>query len=350
MINIEEVKITHEALSIISELDSFRVSWRLLGTLSPDRLVALKKVATIESIGSSTRIEGVKLSDKEVENLLSNIGSKSFLSRDEQEVAGYSEVCNLVFLSFEEMGFSENIIKQLHGLLLKFTEKDARHSGEYKKLSNSVEAFDENGKSIGVVFETSSPFDTPFQMQNLVDWFNSNKTQKTIHPLLLIGIFVVHFLAIHPFQDGNGRLSRIITTLLLMQFGYIYVPYSSLESIIERNKENYYLALRKTQATLKKDEVNYDPWLLFFLRSLQKQKTHLEQKLEVEKNAMIFKLPDLSCKIIQLIQEHDSIGISEIVSLANANKNTVKKHLAALVDNSHITKYGKGKSTKYRIL
>jgi Fic family protein len=349
MINIENIKITHEILAIISELDSFKASWKLFGKLSPERLSALKKVATIESIGSSTRIEGVKLSDKEIEKLLSNIGSTSFLSRDEQEVAGYSEVCNLVFSSFEEMSFSENLIKQLHGILLKFSEKDERHSGEYKKLSNSVEAFDPSGKSLGIIFETASPFDTPFQMQDLMNWFRTQQTEQKLHPLILIGIFIVHFLAIHPFQDGNGRLSRIITTLLLMQFGYVYTPYSSLESVIERNKENYYIALRKTQATLK-DEPNYDPWLLFFLKSLQKQKTHLERKLEMEKDAMIFNLSDLSRKIVDIIKERESVGIGEITYLARANKNTVKKHLSTLVKDELITRHERGKSTKYRIV
>jgi Fic family protein len=348
MINADNIKITHEILAVISELDSFKASWKLFGKLSPERLSALKKVATIESIGSSTRIEGVKLSDKEIEKLLSNIGSTSFLSRDEQEVAGYSEVCNLVFSSFEEMGFSENLLKQLHGILLKFSEKDERHSGEYKKLPNSVEAFDPVGKSLGIIFETTSPFDTPFQMQDLMNWFRTQQTDKKLHPLILIGIFIVHFLAIHPFQDGNGRLSRIITTLLLMHSGYVYTPYSSLESVIERNKENYYIALRKTQATLK-NEADYEPWLMFFLRSLQKQKTHLERKLELEKDAMIFNLPDLSRKIIDIIKERESAGISEITYLAEANKNTVKKHLSTLVRDELIKPYGSGKSTKYRI-
>jgi Fic family protein len=349
MINCEDIKITHEILAIISELDSFKASWKLFGKLSPEKLSALKKVATIESIGSSTRIEGVKLSDKEIENLLSNIGSTSFLSRDEQEVAGYSEVCNLVFSSFEEMSFSENLIKQLHGVLLKFSEKDERHLGEYKKLPNSVKTFDSSGKSLGIIFETASPFDTPFQIHNLMNWFRTQLTEQKLHPLILMGIFIVHFLAIHPFQDGNGRLSRIITTLLLMQSGYVYTPYSSLESIIERNKENYYLALRKTQATLK-NKIDYEPWLLFFLRSLQKQKTHLERKLEIEKETVIFNLSDSSRRIIDVIKERESVGITEIAYLTKINKNTVKKHLNALAKDELIIKYGSGKSTKYRIM
>ena len=348
MIDLADITITNEILQIVSELDSFKNSWALVGKISPEKLVSLKKIAIIESIGSSTRIEGVTLSDRQVEELLSNLEVKSFLSRDEQEVAGYSEACNLIFASHQDMNFSENLIKQLHKILLKFSDKDIRHSGEYKKLPNRVEAFDSAGNSIGVVFETASPFDTPFQMEQLVNWFNGQIKQNDIHPLLLIGIFIVHFLAIHPFQDGNGRLSRILTSLLLLQSGYTYIPYSSLESIVEKNKEAYYLALRKTQNTLQ-HEANYEPWLLFFLQSLLRQKTHFETKLNMARLSELSKLPNLSRRILDIILEHHELNISEITLYADANKNTVKKYLAQLVANSHIVKYGKGKATTYKL-
>ncbi|MGL9718346.1 MAG: Fic family protein [Wolbachia sp.] len=191
----------------------------------------LKKIATIESIGSSTRIEGAKLSDREVEQLLSKLDTHSFCSRDEQEIAGYAYVCGEVFQNFENMPFTENIVKQFHIWLLQFSHKDQRHMGEYKKFPNHVEAFDESGKSLGVVFETASPFETVMQMQELTYWTSQQLEAKPLHPLLIIGIFIVTFLAIHPFQDGNGRLSRILTTFLLLKLGYAYVPYSSLERL-----------------------------------------------------------------------------------------------------------------------
>ena len=250
MIKTENIEITLELLSLISEIDEFKGAWRALGTLAPERLLALRRVATIESIGSSTRIEGSKLSDREVEKLLSNLQIKSFETRDEQEVAGYAEVMELVFRSFEDITFTENNIRQLHRDLLKYSAKDKHHRGEYKKTNNSVAAFDENGKQIGIVFETAAPFDTPRLMTEIVVWINEALETKKLHPLLIVAIFVVVFLEIHPFQDGNGRLSRVLTTLLLLRVGYYYVPYSSLESVIERNKEGYYLALRQTQGTI----------------------------------------------------------------------------------------------------
>ena len=232
-------------LSLVSEIDEFKGAWRALGTLAPERLSALRRVATIESVGSSTRIEGSRLSDREVERLMSNLDIRAFGSRDEQEVAGYADVMETLFASWPDIAMTENHIKQLHRDLLRYSSKDERHRGDYKTTSNSIAAFDADGNQVGVVFETASPFATPRLMGELVDWLDEAR-QDELHPLIVIGIFIVVFLEIHPFQDGNGRLSRVLTTLLLLRAGYAYVPYSSLESVIEQSKEAYYLALRGT--------------------------------------------------------------------------------------------------------
>ena len=277
------IQITPEILSLIARIDEFKGAWRALGSLAPDRLSALRRVAAIESIGSSTRIEGSKLSDREVERLLSNLQIKSFATRDEQEVAGYAELMELVFSSWPDIPFTENHIKQLHQILLCYSEKDTRHRGNYKTNSNSVAAFDEKGLQIGIVFQTATPFDTPRLMTELIAWVQQEREAKRLHPLLIIALCVVVFLEIHPFQDGNGRLSRALTTLLLMQAGYAYVPFSSLESVIEQNKEAYYLALRQTQGTIRTGSPDWQPWLVFFLRSLAEQVKRLEKKVEREK-------------------------------------------------------------------
>jgi Fic family protein len=263
-------------------------------------------------------------------------------------VAGYAYVCEEIFQGFEAIGFTENIIKQLHSWLLKFSEKDKRHRGEYKKVSNNVEAFDANGKSLGVIFATATPFETPLKMQELVLWTQERLEQKNLHPLLVIGIFIVVFLAIHPFQDGNGRLSRILTTLLLLKSGYHYVPYSSLESVIERNKESYYLALRRTQGSLQSAAYNFEPWILFFLRALQKQKIYLEQKISREKMIALH-VAKLSGQIIDLVHEHGRLGINDIEKMTGANRNTIKKHLANLVAQGNIVRLGNGRATWYAL-
>jgi Fic family protein len=341
------VNITKKMLRIIAEVDEFKGEWKAIGRLAPERLDALKKVATIESIGSSTRIEGVKLTDKEIEQLLAGLDIESFQSRDEEEVAGYAEVMNLVFESFIEVPLTENYAKQLHSILLKYSTKDKRHRGDYKTLPNHVEAFDQDGKNIGTIFETASPFDTPIKMKELLKWTNQSLKEKEHHPLIVLSIFIVHFLAIHPFQDGNGRLSRILTTLLLLQSGYLYVPYSSLENVIERNKENYYRALRKAQKTLDTDDSGLESWILFFLHSLKSQKDNLSQK--VEREHIMINMPLLSIQILEIIKDHGRATISELQAITEANRNTIKVRLRELVADKYIVKNGTGKGTWYSV-
>jgi Fic family protein len=314
MIRTDSLQITPEILGLITRIDEFKGAWSALGTLAPDRLSALRRVATIESIGSSTRIEGSRLSDRDVERLLSNLQIHTFTTRDEQEVAGYAEVMDLMFASWQDISLTENHIKQLHQNLLVYSDKDTHHRGHYKTSNNSVAAFDEEGNPLGVVFETATPFDTPRLMTELVTWFNEERTNDRLHPLLLIGIWVVVFLEIHPFQDGNGRLSRILTTLLLLQAGYAYVPYSSLESVIEQNKEAYYLTLRQTQGTIRTDASDWQPWLLFFLKALAEQVRRLNRKLEREK-LVIAALPALALQIVEFAREHGRITMAEAIRL-----------------------------------
>lgn len=340
------LNITPEILNIISQIDEFKGTWKVLGNLAPEQLTSLRRVATIESIGSSTRIEGSKLSDQEVQILLSNLQTQKFEHRDEQEVAGYAEVMNTIFENYEDIPLTENYIRHLHKDLLKHSDKDYRHRGEYKKHSNQVEAFDANGKSMGVVFVTASPFDTPLRMQHLTDWSTAVLADRSLHPLLVTAIFIVEFLAIHPFQDGNGRLSRILTTYLLLYNGYTYVPYSSLEAIIEHSKESYYLALRQTQGTLDQETPNWQPWVTFFLKALLEQKKRLEVKLDRE-HVILGKLPPLSLSILELAKSRNQITVRDIIALLDANRNTVKKHLENLVANGQLKKHGVGRGSFY---
>lgn len=346
MFGTNTLQITPEVLGLVARIDEFKGAWRALGTLAPDRLSALRRVATIESIGSSTRIEGSKLSDREVERLLSNLAIKKFDSRDEQEVAGYAELMDLIFRAWEDIPFTENHVKQLHQILLQYSQKDEWHRGAYKTHSNSVAAFDEKGRQIGIVFETATPFDTPRLMTELLAWVSDEREKATLHPLLIIGIFVVVFLEIHPFQDGNGRLSRVLTTLLLLQAGYAYVPYSSLESVIEASKEGYYLALRQMQGTIRTDAPDWQPWLLFFLRSLGEQVRRLRKKVERER-IVLAALPDLSLRIVEFAREHGRVTMAEAIKLTGASRNTLKQHFRGLSERHHLERHGSGRGVWY---
>lgn len=340
------VRITADILSLIAEIDEFKGAWRALGRIAPDRLSSLRRVATIESIGSSTRIEGARLSDRDVEKLLSNLKIGSFVTRDEQEVAGYAEVMETVFSAYDVVPPTENHIRQLHRDLLIHSSKDERHRGEWKSLANHVEAFDERGQSLGIVFATASPFDTPRLMSELVDWVLAREIDKALHPLLMVAVFIVVFLEIHPFQDGNGRLSRVLTTLLLLRAGYAYVPYSSLESVIEQNKEGYYLALRRTQGTIRSAQPDWNPWLEFFLRSLQLQKRRLEHKIERER-IVLGDLPELSIAILELARERGRVTVMEATRITGASRNTVKDHIRVLTEHGHLSQHGAGRGTWY---
>jgi len=342
-----KLQILPEHLNLISEIDEFKGKWLALGNLTPDRLALLKRVATIESVGSSTRIEGARLTDSEVEKLLSGLSSASFRSRDEEEVVGYADAMVLIFDSYDDIPMSENHIKQIHQILLKHSKKDARHRGEYKKFPNNVEAFTEDGRSLGVIFETASPFETPFKMAELVEWFNTQWEEGELHHLLLMAIFLVHFLAIHPFQDGNGRLSRLLTLLLLLKSGYTYVTYSSLERVIEDNKEQYYIALRRAQSTLYTNNSRINDWILFFLASMRKQVSILESKIEAEQ--MIIQLPPLSQDIIKATREHGKITVRDVQRITGANRNTIKAHIKKLVRRGRLEKIGEGKGTWYKL-
>ncbi|MGO4563024.1 Fic family protein [Rhizobiales bacterium 3FA27D7] len=338
------LRITPEILSLIAQIDEFKGAWRAIGRIAPERLSSLRRVATIESIGSSTRIEGAKLTDREVEALLANIRIGSFATRDEQEVAGYADVMETIFGAYDAIPLTENHIQQLHRDLLAHSGKDERHRGAYKTLANHVEAFDEEGKSLGVVFETATPFDTPQRMAELVAW--TGDEDGALHPLLVIAIFVVVFLEIHPFQDGNGRLSRVLTTLLLLRAGYAYVPYSSLESVIEQSKDSYYLALRRTQKTIRSDAPDWNPWLEFFLHAMQRQKERLEKKMARER-VMVAALPELSVLILELAREHGRVTIAEVVRASGVSRNTVKDHIRTLAEQGHLQLHGAGRGAWY---
>ena len=348
IINAKTLVIEPEMLDIVAELDEFKGAWRALSTLAPERLSALRRVATIESIGSSTRIEGSKLSDRDVEKIFSNIETRSFKTRDEQEVAGYASVMETIFTSWSVLPLTENHVRQLHRDLLRYSTKDERHRGDYKKLDNHVEAFDAKGKSVGVVFQTASPFDTPRLMAELVEWTTEALSNRTLHPLLVVAVFVVVFLEIHPFQDGNGRLSRALTTLLLLRAGYAYVPYSSLESVIEQSKDTYYLALRRTQKTTRSKNPDWQPWIMFFLRTLQQQKRRLESRIEREKK-ILGQLPELSLRIYELTKERGQIKIEDVIRVTRAARGTVKDHMNRLIKNGYLVPHGKGKGRWYSL-
>ncbi len=345
--NEPNINITPEFLTLIAEIDEFKGRWTEMREVSPEVLQSLKHVATIESVGSSTRIEGAKLSDAEVESLLSGLSITSFKTRDEEEVYGYAETMDVIFQAYGEIPLTENHIRQLHQMLLRHSTKDERHRGDYKKLPNNVIARGKDGIEIGVVFETATPFETPMEMASLVGWAKQAEEDKIIHPLLRIAVLIVRFLAIHPFQDGNGRLSRILTTLMLLKAGYLYVPYASLEVVVEENKDLYYKSLRRTQISIKSGKQDWGPWLGFFLRCLKKQKDNLAAKIEVSGQTEKPALPGISVQVLELLSVHKGLGIADLSYMTGANQNTLKVRMRELVERGLVKRHGKARATWY---
>lgn len=314
--------------------------------MNPQALGRLKRSVLVTSTGASTRIEGAKLSDEDIEKMMRGLSMQKFADRDKQEVQGYYELLNNVFNSAEKIPLSESSIQHLHKELLKYVEKDKLHRGEYKKTENRVEMVNEVGVSVGVLFDTTPAWLTPKEMLELVEWTKEAMVLKEIHPLLIIANFLVEFLNIHPFQDGNGRLSRILTNLMMLQAGYAYMPYVSHEKLIEDNKAEYYLALRKSQKTLKTESPNIIPWLEFFFNILL---TQARQAIEMLSKENIEKLLSpkqlLVWKYLLEVQEATPGEISKIAKVARP---TVSQALDTLMRLKKVERIGQGRTTRYR--
>jgi len=330
----------------INQIDELKGRWIGGAEINPQALGRLKRSVLVTSTGASTRIEGAKLSDEDIEKMMRGLSMQKFADRDKQEAQGYYELLNNVFNSAEKIPFSESSVQHLHKELLKYVEKDKLHRGEYKKTENRVEMINEVGESIGVLFDTTPAWLTPKEMLELVEWTREAIALKEIHPIIIIGNFLVEFLNIHPFQDGNGRLSRVLTNLLMLQAGYAYMPYVSHEKLIEDNKAEYYLALRKSQKTLKTDNPNIIPWLEFFFNIVL---TQARQAIELLSKENIEKL--LSPKqllVWEYLLEVPEATPGEISKKTKVARPTVSQALDTLLRLKKVERIGQGRTTRYK--
>lgn len=341
-------KIPDEIWKKIAQIEKLQGQWITGAKLSPQVLGRLKKFVLITSTGASTRIEGARLLDEDIERLMRGIDIKKFRDRDKQEVKGYYELLEKIFDSWRQLKFSESTIKHFHGEILKHVEKDKTHRGDYKKRENKVHMIDQAGKSVGVLFDTTDAFLTPKEMQELVEWTLEALEEEKFHPLLVIGNFLVEFLQIHPFQDGNGRLSRVLTNLLLLQAGYEYMPYISHEKLIEDNKPDYYLALRKSQSTFGTDKKkqNIIPWFDFFYAILLQQSEMAIELLSQENIERLLTTKQFAVwDYIQKVDMATPLEISEKTGVAHP---TVRQAISKLIRLKRIERIGAGRSTGYR--
>lgn len=335
-------------LTLIASIDELKGRWSAGVNLHPQILGKLKQSVLITSTGASTRIEGANLNDSEVENLMKGISVQKFKDRDGQEVKSYFELLKNVFDSWQSIRLNEGTIKHFHQEILKYVEKDSFHRGEYKVTENKVQMIDAKGNIVGTIFDTTPVYLTPIEMRELVEWTIVATKEQKYHPLLIIGNFVVEFLKIHPFRDGNGRLSRILTNLFMLQAGYVYMPYISHEKLVEKKKQEYYVALRKTQMMLKSEKPDITPWLIFFLNVIldqSKQAVELLSADNVEKS-----LSEKQLAVLVYLQKAKEASAGEITKETQIARQTANQALRKLLGLKKIEMIGQGRSTRYRIL
>ncbi len=332
----------------LSIIDSFKGKWKAIEHQNSKHLKELRKIATIESIGSSTRIEGATLTDAEVEKLLKSVKITKLKTRDEQEVIGYFEVLQVILDNHQDIELTERYIHQLHGMLLKYSSKDQDHKGKYKALSNQVVANYPDGTK-RTIFKTTEPHLTATETQQVIKWANERFTKQDMHPVVAIAVFVYEFLSIHPYQDGNGRLSRLLTTLLMLQQDYKFIQYVSFENIIETKKEEYYRALMEGQKNRVKDTELIDKWVLFFLDCMVVLIQRLEAKYETY-NKLKKKLNERQQNILQYIKKKKTVQISDIDNaFKDYARNTLKKDTTYLVNEGFLLKTGEKRGVRYHI-
>lgn len=329
----------------IAEIDAKKSAWNEGAQLDRQVLETLKRSVLITSSGASTRIEGAQLSDEDVEKMMRGLSMQKFSDRDKQEVHGYYDLLDNVFTAYPSIPFSESTIKFFHRELLKYTEKDKLHRGEYKKKENKVEMIDAAGQSIGTLFDTTPAYLTPKEMQELIEWTNTAFLEKDMHPLLIISNFIVEFLNIHPFEDGNGRLSRVLTNLLLLQHGYAYMPYVSHEKLVEDNKPEYYLALRQSQKSFRTDYESIEPFVHFFLNVLLAQTTQAVDLLSTKQlEGLLSKQQTIVWQYMQKVGEATPLEISEATGVPRP---TVSQALTKLLRLKKVQRIGLGRGTRY---
>jgi Fic family protein len=334
--------IDFKLITELSGIDKFGGGWLTVERREGQSLKELKSIATVRSVGASTRIEGSKLNNDEVQQIIENVKPQELEERDVQEVLGYYEALDVIAESYEQIGITENNIKHLHNVLLKYSTKDEWHKGDYKQHSNVVEATHADGTK-HIVFQTTEPgFATEDAMRRLISWYNS---ETEIHPVIKCAAFVYDFLSIHPFQDGNGRLSRLLATLLLLKNGYTWVQYVSFEHEIESRKSEYYRVLRHCQSQRPGEDIY--PWIMFFLNGLNNIQEQLLNKLNADRE--VAQITPRDKKIFVFIECHPGCRSGEISDKLRVPLPTIKKILAEMVKKKLITRHGVGRATQYSI-
>ncbi len=341
---------TEAIYAVLAEIDAVKTAFKITGKLPPQTISRLTQSVIVTSAGASNRIEGNRLTDAEVEALYRNLRIRKFRSRDEQEVAGYLEMLELILSSFADMKLSEAFILQLHRDMLKYSTKDERQRGNYKFGPNRVEAKDKSGNVVGVIFDPTPPHLTPKEMRELVEWLGWAETNMFKHPLIRIGNFIFEYLAIHPFQDGNGRTSRLLTNLMLLQHGYLFTALVSHEKLIEERKADYYLALNRAQASWKSGSEDVFPWLIYFLEIVRAQAAKALHLIEQDNIENLLSEKQMALWRWAQTRNAPEFSRKDAVEALKFPPRTAEAIIKKLLNLKRLERIGEGRSTRYRIL
>lgn len=337
-----KINLDWKLVGLISHIDRFDASWTTIEKKEGQSLKQLKSIATVRSVGASTRIEGSKMSNEEVEVLLKEMDITKLSDRDSQEVVSYFETLDIITESFKDIEINESSLKNLHNILMKYNKEDEWHKGDYKQHTNAVEANYPDGTKRIIFQTTEAGFPTQDAMRALIDWYIND---NTTHPLVKSALFAYEFVSIHPFQDGNGRLSRLLSTLLLLKHGYNWIQYVSFEHEIENRKSEYYRVLRNCQAQRPNENIN--DWVNFFLDTLKNIQNQLLNKLE--QSGIETQLSPREKSIITFIGNNPGCKSGNIAKKLGIPSPTVKRILPELINKNLIEKYGIGPGTNYSI-
>lgn len=332
--------LNNNIVNMVSMIHEYKGKQTLYIEANPDILTSLLKIAKIQSTEYSNKIEGIRTTDKRINELINDKVKPK--NRNEEEIAGYRDVLDLIHENYENMDITPNVILQMHKYLYKYSPK--KTGGKFKNLENAIEEIDENGNR-KIRFQPVSAFETPRAIEELCASYNYEIQKEDIDPLILIPIFILDFLSIHPFDDGNGRMSRLLTLLLLYKSGYIVGKYISIEKIVENTKETYYDTLKQSSIKWHENENNYEFFLEYYLGIVLSAYKDFSNRVEYLTN----KKMTVKERTESIIKNHlGRITKQEIANMCpDISKGSVERALRELLNEEKILKITGGRYTKY---
>jgi Fic family protein len=343
---LHDLAIDHRVLNLVASLDEYKGRWPSILRQVPDRQQAMLAArATVESVGSSTRMEGSRMPDHEVDRFLFGPDPRPPTSTDERAVAGYAEALEMVYDAVGGETLDTDFVRRLHGAVTWYSDTAGAERWEYRKASLRVPVFDAGGRPAGTLFQACPPARIRNRMEDLVRWCSGDLDSDTFHPLLVTSVFVAQLVVIHPFTEASGRLARLLATWMLMRAGYSHLPYASLERVLEESRTSHHRVLGRAARTGENGRAGLGEWVAFFLQALAAQRDELLRRIEGQHRKS--RLPELSVRLIDLAREAGRLTMSRAVDHTGANRNTIKVHLRQLVAQGRLLRHGGGRGTWY---